>query len=179
MTTEHELVDVSTIQEGRRLSDRRLVVAVGSVVLAAGDLVAKVLLEGRLSAGRSIDLGILEFRLAFNSGAAFNLGASLPASAVVASTGLVTLGLLIFTWRAASTAAGILLTGLTMISAGALGNLVDRIWDGRVTDYLHTQWWPTFNMADVFITVGAITVGLSYLRQDRKQSTGPNKAESA
>jgi len=48
--------------------------------------------------------------------------------------------------------------GLSFILGGALGNLVDRIGDGHVTDFI--QWhykmhyWPSFNLADSFITVG-------------------------
>ncbi len=52
------------------------------------------------------------------------------------------------------------LTGLSLsfILGGALGNLIDRIVDGRVTVFI--QWhykmhyWPSFNLADSFITVG-------------------------
>ncbi len=40
---------------------------------------------------------------------------------------------------------------------GAAANLVDRAADGVVTDYLHSSWWPTFNLADTFIVLGAIT----------------------
>lgn len=52
------------------------------------------------------------------------------------------------------------LTGLALsfILGGALGNLVDRIVHGRVTDfvqwYYETHYWPAFNLADSFITVG-------------------------
>lgn len=52
------------------------------------------------------------------------------------------------------------LTGLAIsfILGGALGNLVDRIADGRVTDFIQwhykTHYWPSFNLADSFITVG-------------------------
>jgi signal peptidase II len=48
--------------------------------------------------------------------------------------------------------------GFSFILGGALGNLIDRIADGRVTDFI--DWyagnyhWPTFNVADSFITVG-------------------------
>lgn len=49
--------------------------------------------------------------------------------------------------------------GLWLIIGGALGNLIERLWDGRVTDffdfYIGSWHYPTFNMADVGITVGA------------------------
>lgn len=47
-----------------------------------------------------------------------------------------------------------------MILGGAVGNFADRMVDGRVTDFLDfglgTARWPTFNMADSFIMVGAL-----------------------
>ncbi|MBW2055969.1 MAG: signal peptidase II [Deltaproteobacteria bacterium] len=47
---------------------------------------------------------------------------------------------------------------LTMIMAGAIGNLVDRINLGYVTDFLDFYWrgyhWPAFNVADSAITIG-------------------------
>lgn len=41
-----------------------------------------------------------------------------------------------------------------LLLGGALGNFIDRL-DGRgVVDYLHTGWFPTFNLADAFVTIG-------------------------
>lgn len=50
--------------------------------------------------------------------------------------------------------------GLSMIFAGAVGNLIDRIRLGEVIDFLDFHWyeyhWPSFNLADSSITVGVI-----------------------
>jgi signal peptidase II len=49
---------------------------------------------------------------------------------------------------------------LALVIGGALGNLVDRVRLGRVTDFIevyHQQWsWPAFNVADSAISVGAV-----------------------
>jgi len=49
---------------------------------------------------------------------------------------------------------------LTMIFAGAVGNLIDRIRFGAVVDfldfYIKTAHWPAFNVADSAITIGAV-----------------------
>jgi len=50
---------------------------------------------------------------------------------------------------------------LSLILAGALGNLVDRIFLGYVIDFLDFRIWPVFNVADSAITVGAILLGWS------------------
>lgn len=43
-----------------------------------------------------------------------------------------------------------------MVVGGAAGNLVDRIGEGSVTDYIKFPHWPAFNVADAAITVGAV-----------------------
>jgi signal peptidase II len=49
--------------------------------------------------------------------------------------------------------------GLSLVLGGAVGNLIDRLWLGRVVDFLDvyygTAHWPAFNVADSAITVGA------------------------
>ena len=51
-----------------------------------------------------------------------------------------------------------------MVVGGALGNVVDRVGQGAVTDYVKLPGWPSFNVADVAIGVGAALVALGLLR---------------
>jgi signal peptidase II len=57
---------------------------------------------------------------------------------------------------------------LSLILGGAVGNLIDRIRDGMVTDFidLHAagHHWPTFNLADIAITLGAAWLVLDAFR---------------
>jgi len=53
---------------------------------------------------------------------------------------------------------------LSLILAGALGNLIDRITLGYVIDFLDFRIWPVFNVADSAITIGAILLGWFVLR---------------
>ncbi|WP_233492243.1 MULTISPECIES: signal peptidase II [unclassified Blastococcus] len=131
------------------------------------DLGAKAVAERGLGDGRTVDLGPLALQLAHNSGAAFSLGSGLPSWVVVTVTGLLTGVIAVITWRAVATTSRLLPAGLAAVLAGATANLVDRAGDGRVTDYLHTGWWPTFNLADVWITTGAAVAVLASLRSDR------------
>ena len=168
MTTEGASVpSVATSDRPGRSRTRtaRLGLAAGAAALAAADLAAKSLAEQHL-AGRTVDLGVVDLRLGYNSGAAFSLGAGLPSWVVIAVAGLITAGVAVFAWRAAADASWPLMVGLSAVLAGAAGNLVDRSGDGLVTDYLHTGWWPTFNLADVFITLGASTVAFAALRAE-------------
>ena len=48
--------------------------------------------------------------------------------------------------------------GLGLIAGGALGNVIDRLVFGYVTDFIYFSWFPAFNVADSCISIGAITV---------------------
>jgi len=48
------------------------------------------------------------------------------------------------------------MAGFSLLLAGAVGNLVDRIRVGAVIDFVKVYWWPTFNLADVFIVAAVI-----------------------
>jgi signal peptidase II len=65
-------------------------------------------------------------------------------------------------WRRTSKERWLAHLGFALIIAGALGNLVDRFLYGHVIDYVlfHTETWSfaVFNLADSFISVGAVAV---------------------
>ncbi len=52
--------------------------------------------------------------------------------------------------------------GLTLVAAGALGNLFDRVLFGGVVDFIDLGFWPAFNVADALVVVG---VGLLLYRE--------------
>lgn len=159
---------------GRTASARLLLV--GLVVgLSGADLAAKAAAHRTLGAGRVVDLGLLDLRLGFNSGTAFGLGAELPAALILAIVGLITAGVAVFAWHEAAKGFSIMVLGLAAIVAGAAANLVDRAGDGVVTDYLHSGWWPTFNLADVFITLGAVAVLVAAWRSPSARAGAADK----
>jgi len=48
--------------------------------------------------------------------------------------------------------------GLALVAGGALGNLIDMLNQGCVTDFINFNFFPVFNLADVFIFVGAMLI---------------------
>jgi signal peptidase II len=56
---------------------------------------------------------------------------------------------------------------LLLILAGALGNTLDRLVRGYVVDFMHVPHWPVFNVADVYVTVGALAMALARARAGR------------
>ena len=65
---------------------------------------------------------------------------------------------------------------LAAITGGAIGNLIDRIRTGAVVDMISIPWFSTFNVADLFITFGAIILVLYIVIKDKEfLSDGPKK----
>jgi signal peptidase II len=60
-----------------------------------------------------------------------------------------------------------------MLLGGALGNIIDRVRDGGVTDFIKLPGWPAFNVADISITLGVVV--LLYVTE-RKRNAAPSDA---
>ncbi|SDI82644.1 signal peptidase II [Arthrobacter subterraneus] len=147
-----------------------------AALFAAADLALKALVEARLATGQSIDFGVLTIRVGYNTGVAFSIGAGLPPWMVVVLTGAITTAVTVFLWLQASKRGHWLsLLGLSAVLGGAAGNFIDRLDGSGVVDYFHTGWFPTFNLADVLITLGVIALTLSTVMADSR-SPAPHHA---
>lgn len=49
-----------------------------------------------------------------------------------------------------------------LVLGGALGNITDRLMHGKVLDFIDFAFWPSFNLADMFIVVGAVMIIVFY-----------------
>ena len=155
-----------TIARTRRHS-RRVLVTTAAVAITV-DLATKAWATTALS-DRGIDLpGPLDLRLAYNRGVAFGVFDGAPPVLMIALTGALTVLLGLTAWRGVFPAvpAGLML-------GGAVANLLDRLIGGSVIDVLHTGWWPTFNVADSFITVGAGLLALFSLPAEDDEQVDP------
>lgn len=112
--------------------------------------------------------GIFNLTHVRNTGVAFGLFSGRGPSVTLAVLGLIALGLvgIYFAWT--HTRDRWLLMALSLVMGGAVGNLMDRVVSGAVTDFvdLHvgTAHWPAFNIADTAITVGIAVLILDVLR---------------
>lgn len=152
-----------------------MAVLLAAATVAAIDLSAKAVSEARL-ADSSVDLGLIQLRLAYNPGVAFSMGDKLPAGVIVAITAAISILFAVYAWHRAPQAGWVERLGGGAVIGGAVANVVDRARDGRVTDYLHTGWWPTFNLADTFLVTGFIVIALLHARPERTTHT-PEPAE--
>jgi signal peptidase II len=108
------------------------------------------------------------FALTRNTGSAFSLfQAFTPLLAIVA---IVVAVLLVRAVR--KTRDPMMVVGLSLVLGGAIGNLMDRVFrapgflEGAVVDFVHVGRFPTFNVADSAITIGAVLIVIWAVRTD-------------
>ena len=117
--------------------------------------------------------GLWDWELAYNPGVAFSGLASVLRGGAgrLALAALALIALVAITAVALRSPAGARWrrVGLALIAGGALGNLIDRLRDGAVTDFVrwrvHDHRWPIFNLADAALAVGVAVVLLARARR--------------
>jgi signal peptidase II len=126
-----------------------------AVIVIACDQVTKALVDGNIARGDGEDL-VLGIRLVNvrNTGVAFS---SLQGAGALIGV-IVAIALVALLWYFARNAGRPLIwlpTG--MLLGGALGNVIDRIREGAVVDFIKAvEFWPAFNVADISVTLGVI-----------------------
>ncbi len=133
------------------------------------DQLTKIYIVKNLLLNQSVPLikGVLYFTLVHNKGAAFGiLKNQVPLFIFTAAIAVI----LIYLNLKKNKAKGLSLynLSLSLILAGALGNLADRLMHGYVIDFIDLRIWPVFNLADSAITIGAILLGYHILFAGRK-----------
>ena len=128
------------------------------------DFYSKNLAIENLVYGQSLDTFIpfIDLLLIYNSGIAFGIfdnGSVFTSYILLILTLLISLYLI---WMIINESEVNKKIALSIITAGAFGNILDRINDGQVTDFLHLEIlnfsFFIFNFADAFITIGAILI---------------------
>lgn len=142
----------------------RILAGAIAVVVLLGDQMTKALVESAIPEHAIIPILPRFFNLTHtkNAGAAFGLFSDSPApwktALLIVISGALLLTVLGIVWRSRQLQWETSV-GLALILGGALSNLFDRIRLGRVVDFLDFYFrgyhWPTFNLADSAIVVGA------------------------
>ena len=132
--------------------------------------------------------GFWDWRLSMNPGSAFGLFSSQQGARIGLSVvGIVAVFGMLWMLRKARSDQRILHWALALVAGGAVGNLIDRIYYGVVTDFILWHYkrheWPVFNVADVVLVVG---VGLMFIdiqkegrREKARKAERDDKAKAA
>ncbi len=138
------------VKSGAGLGKAALVAAIAIAL----DQVTKGLVRGSVMLGEQVDgFAGIEIVRVHNSGIAFGLLDD--AGSIVIVVAALAFAALLGLFLASAERPGLWLP-IGLLAGGALGNLIDRMREGFVTDFLDPPSWPAFNLADVEITIGVI-----------------------
>jgi signal peptidase II len=144
--------------------NRRLIYPIIIVALLSADQLTKALIARSIlfQSSKSIIPGFFNLTHIRNRGAIFGFFSHSESRILfifLTLVSLVALGLVIYYFFKTPSSQRFMKISLSVILAGALGNLIDRVFRGYVIDFLDfhikTRHWPSFNVADACITVGA------------------------
>lgn len=132
------------------------------LLLIAVDQVTKFWANNSLPFHQAVDVvPFFSLYLTYNTGVAFSMLSWLGSKGLIILTVLIILFML-YLWRRVPRHQQLASIGFSLVIAGAIGNLIDRVTQGHVIDFFlfHTQTWAfaVFNVADSFITIGAIAI---------------------
>lgn len=129
-------------------------------LVVAVDQITKGMIDTQIARGDSVELlPFLSLENTRNTGIAFGLAGD--ASPVLIGLTLVALiGLLAFIATRGGEGEAALWLPAGLLIGGALGNLADRVREDAVIDFIDFPAWPTFNLADVAIVAGVMTLVL-------------------
>jgi len=131
--------------------------------VVAADQAVKARIESSLTLGEEVDvLGPLSLTLSHNKGVAFGLAGGAGLGLVLVT--VAALALIAYVFSRDPSKPG-MWVAVGLLAGGALGNLINRLAAGEVTDYIVVGSWPAFNLADVAITGGVVLMVLIYLRE--------------
>ena len=155
---------------------RKSVYLLISLAVLSLDQWTKWLIESHLPEASSHEVipGLLHISHVRNTGVAFGMfadGNPDHSRWILSLFGVVALGLIATLFYRASVKDRGLLAALAMVMGGAVGNLLDRISSGAVTDfiavYIGNYRWPDFNVADSAISIGLVLILFDSFRSRR------------
>ncbi len=146
----------------------KMVFFLTALLILIADQLSKTWIRANLHTGQSVfDIGFLRITNIHNTGAAFGLfqhqQLALTLIACIGIPAVIIAALLSRRFLPfLDNTLGRVALGLVL--GGTIGNLIDRLRFGYVTDFIDFRIWPTFNVADSAITIGIIFIAYSILR---------------
>ena len=130
------------------------------VVMIVLDQVTKYLVRANIPLGGSVEFlpGIMDFTYVKNTGMAFSMLSK--HTWLLAVLSVVVIAFLVFMLVKKEITHPFGMLSVSLVIGGAIGNLIDRVFFGFVTDMFRTLFmnFAVFNVADIFVVVGAIAL---------------------
>lgn len=150
------------------------------LLVAAADVVTKELARTHLlpeHMPRNVIGDVFRLTLIYNPGAAFGFNVGTYSRWIFTGLTIIAIAVLWRLYTASRPNDSTRALALGLVSGGAVGNLVNRLWSSRgVVDFLDVGVrglrWPTFNLADVGVTAGALLLAMVLWSEDRRNEPG-------
>jgi len=162
-------------------ASRKLFWSVAAVVVVL-DFITKVIVERMLLTHLPVRVvgDWVTLQLVYNRGAAFGIDVGPYSRWVFTALALLALVVLGAMVRQTDATHRVRLLALALVCGGAVGNLIDRLRNPRgVVDFIDVGIgalrWPTFNVADMAVTCGAITLALVLWAEGRQAEARPEQ----
>ncbi|MBI4682705.1 MAG: signal peptidase II [Nitrospirae bacterium] len=145
-------------------------IAVISSIIIFLDYLTKKIIVAKIMLYESINvLPFLNIVHVQNRGAAFSILSNMGNKYFIGIYVIAIIAIVIYLSRLTK---GLELIALSLILGGAVGNLIDRILIGKVTDFIDVfvgRWhWPAFNVADSALTIGIVLFLLANIKQEKE-----------
>ena len=159
-----------------------MICLIAILALIAADQAVKFWTVAHLELGETAQLlpGLVELLRLHNYGAAWSSFSGMRLLLIALTSALMAFLAVLLIKKVVRHPLGV--CSLTLVLAGGIGNLIDRIRLGYVVDMLHFQFWPSypvFNVADMFVVVGVILFLLYYLFLYEKTDSKKAREEQA
>ena len=144
---------------------------VGMILILCGavsaDQLTKLLISSRMLLGESFHVvGPFSLTYVENSGVAF--GFLQGAATIVTILTCIAITWMVIYFARSGAKHQFLPIALGFLIGGSIANLIDRLRLGKVTDFIDPEFWPAFNLADVFITIGVILLFVTIVDSERQ-----------
>ena len=141
-------------------------------VLVAFDLLSKIIVFNLIDLYTFIPLAFfLDLTHIHNFGISFGLFSGLISPWILIILGLLVVAFIFYLMKSASN--NFEEWSLLIIISGAISNIIDRIFNGYVIDFIYFHYkdffWPAFNFADIYITIGIIMIIINIFRKTNNQ----------
>jgi signal peptidase II len=135
-----------------------------ALAILIGDILSKRAVEAVMTLNTGFELipGILSFTYILNDGAAYGIFAG-KQGMLITLTSVVLVGMIAYAFLMRKKISAMEKLSLGLIVGGGIGNLIGRISNGMVLDFIDIHIIPVFNVADIGITVGCFLLIITVL----------------
>lgn len=154
-----------------------LIIFIIIISICIDQIAKQIIIKNIFNSSIEIIKGVLNFTYVENTGGAYGIGSNNILMFIIIN--VIIIGILMkFVISKKDEIGTILLVAISLIIAGGMGNLIDRIFRGYVVDFIDINpvfKYPVFNISDIFIVLGCITITIELIYNTIKSKNQEKK----